>query len=77
MEAYIYFNLAEQHRVSHFMGTPEETRHLWLKNLQAVISPPWSIHSGCGTSAYGFVWFMAGENKDYTDMDVLTLDQLK
>jgi 4-deoxy-L-threo-5-hexosulose-uronate ketol-isomerase len=77
MEAYIYFNLAEQHRVSHFMGSPEETRHLWLKNLQAVISPPWSIHSGCGTSSYGFVWGMAGENKDYTDMDVLTLDQIK
>jgi 4-deoxy-L-threo-5-hexosulose-uronate ketol-isomerase len=77
MEAYVYFNLAEQHRVSHFMGTPDETRHLWIKNLQAIISPPWSIHSGCGTSSYGFVWGMAGENKDYTDMDVLTLDQLK
>lgn len=77
MEAYVYFNLADQHRVSHFMGIPEETRHLWIKNLQAIISPPWSIHSGCGTSSYGFVWGMAGENKDYTDMDVLTLDQLK
>lgn len=77
MEAYIYFNLAPQHRVSHFMGEPQETRHLWVGNHQAIISPPWSIHSGCGTSAYGFVWGMAGENRDYTDMDALTLDQIR
>lgn len=77
MEAYIYFNLSEQHRVSHFMGKPEETRHLWVGNHEAILSPPWSIHSGCGTSAYGFVWGMAGENKDYTDMDALTLAQVK
>jgi len=77
MEAYVYFNLPEEHRVSHFMGTADETRHLWLSNHQAVISPPWSIHSGCGTCAYGFVWGMAGENKDYTDMDELSLDKLK
>ena len=77
MEAYIYFNLDDKQRVCHFMGTPEETRHLWVKNLQAIISPPWSIHSGCGTSSYSFVWGMAGENKDYTDMDVLTLDMIR
>ncbi len=77
MEAYVYFNMDDQHRVCHFMGTPDKTRHLWVKNLQAIISPPWSIHSGCGTSSYGFVWGMAGENKDYTDMDVLTLDKIK
>lgn len=77
MEAYVYFNLPESQRVSHFMGTPDETRHMWVGNFQTVLSPPWSIHSGCGTSAYGFVWGMAGENKDYTDMDFLTLDQVK
>ena len=77
MEAYFYFDVKEEHRVFHFMGQPQETRHLLMANHEAVISPPWSIHSGCGTAAYGFIWGMAGENYTYTDMDPAPLKDLR
>jgi len=77
MEAYFYFELAEKQSICHFMGEPDETRHLWLKNEQAVLSPSWSIHSAAGTSNYTFIWGMAGENLDYGDMDIRQPDTLK
>lgn len=77
MEAYFYFDLEEGQTISHFMGQPNETRHIFLKNHQAVISPEWSIHSGVGTSNYTFIWGMAGENMDYSDMDGVNTDELR
>lgn len=77
MEAYFYFEVPENQAICHFMGQPDETRHIWMKNEQAVLSPAWSIHSAAGTSNYIFVWGMAGENLDYTDMDIRQPDQLR
>jgi len=77
MEAYFYFDVAEQHRVFHFMGEPSETRHILISNHQAVISPPWSIHAGCGTSNYAFIWGMAGENYAFTDMDAVPISTIR
>ena len=77
MEAYFYFELPEKDAVCHFMGEPEETRHIWMKNEQAVISPQWSIHSACATHNYTFIWGMAGENIDYDDMDGCSATDLK
>ncbi len=76
-EIYVYFDMPEEQRVFHFMGAAEETRHIVVANEQAIISPPWSIHSGVGTTNYSFLWAMAGENYTFTDMDMLKMSDLK
>ena len=77
MEAYLYFEVPEDQAICHFMGQPHETRHIWMKNEQAVISPPWSVHAASGTSNYIFIWGMAGENLDYADMDKVSIHDIK
>jgi len=77
MEVYCYFEVPQGQSVCHFMGQPQETRHIWMQNEQAVISPPWSVHAGAATSNYTFIWGMAGENMDYGDMDACAITALR
>ena len=77
MEVYFYFDMNENTRIFHFMGEPNETRHIIMKNEEAVISPSWSIHSGAGTASYTFIWGMAGENQTFTDMDHIEMKDLR
>ena len=77
MEVYFYFDVPDAHRVFHFMGQPQETRHIVVANHEAAIAPPWSMHFGCGTSNYGFIWGMAGENQFFADMDSAPITEMK
>ena len=77
MEVYLYFELPEDAVMMHFMGEPNETRHIVMRNEEAVISPSWSIHCGCATCAYTFIWGMVGENQDFDDMDHVDLRDLR
>lgn len=77
MEVYFYFNIPQDNVVFHYMGEGQETRHIVMQNEQAVISPSWSIHSGCGTSNYTFIWAMAGENRVFDDMDGIKTTDLR
>jgi 4-deoxy-L-threo-5-hexosulose-uronate ketol-isomerase len=77
VEAYLYFELPENQRVFHLMGEPSQTRHIVMANEEVVISPPWSIHAGAGTASYTFCWAMAGDNVDFTDMDMVSMEELR
>ena len=77
MEAYLYFNMKEEDCVFHLMGEPDETRHIVVREGQAILSPSWSIHSGAGTASYSFIWGMAGENQDFGDMDHVAMSELR
>ena len=77
MEVYLYIDMAEDDIVFHMMGEPTETRHIIMKNEEAVISPSWSIHSGVGTKAYSFIWAMCDENQGFTDMDAVEKREMK
>lgn len=77
MEVYLYFEMPEDALVFHYMGEPNETRHIVMRNEEAVISPSWSIHSGSGTQAYTFIWGMVGENQDFDDMDGAAMSEIK
>jgi 4-deoxy-L-threo-5-hexosulose-uronate ketol-isomerase len=77
MEAYLYFDVPADHAVFHLMGPPDETRHIVVRNRQAVLSPSWSLHSGVGTKQYAFVWGMGGENQAFDDMDQAGIGQLR
>jgi len=77
MEAYFYFDVPEGQKIFHYMGEGDETRHITMDNYDAVVSPPWSIHAGSGTASYSFIWGMAGENLDYTDMDAIAISDIR
>lgn len=77
MEAYLYFDMTADQRILHLMGEPHETRHLVLANEEGALSPPWSVHCGAGTGSYSFIWAMAGDNVDYTDMDFVAMGALR